>query len=595
MAASSRVVDDRPRAGSARSRRIGSARHLRWLAEAFPHAPQPLLGELSRRLVTRRFRPGEVIVAEGTPADEFFVVARGEAEVIQRSDDREIHVATYNPGSFFGEVGLMSEAPRMATVRAVGPVTVLTLDRDAFHDAVQRSFEIAADIDRAVEERGVRVGRRDDNLPLPPWSRLTQRVFKHPRAMHYNRLIVLVLLVNVAVLTFALGHAWWTSTGGDLSAIAFAAQANFALAILLRQQYVINLLARLATRPPSTWPLRVRWALGKYYHFGGLHVGAAIAGTLWYAALVGSLTYARVRGFGNVRLGNVVTSYIIVALFVAIVVLATPRLRTAMHDRFEVTHRFFGWATLLLIWVNTVLFVHSQRAWFWSAPTVWMLVVTTIGAAWPWMLLRKVPITVERPSRHAAVIGLDHGVTPPIGSTRPISRHPLVGWHHFANVPVGPGARGYRMVISRAGDWTTEFIDNPPDAIWIRGIPTMGVATVRTLFRKVVFVATGSGIGPMLGHLLTREPPSRLVWVTKDPRKTYGDALVDEIEDAQPDATIWNTTDRGKPDVLRLAYAAYLDSGAEAVIVIANRKVTWEIVYGLERRGIPAFGPIWDS
>ena len=47
--------------------------------------------------------------------------------------------------------------------------------------------------------------------------------------------------------------------------------------------------------------------------------------------------------------------------------------------------------------------------------------------------------------------------------------------------------------------------------------------------------------------------------------------------------------------MLRLAYAAYLESKAEAVVCISNSSVTWQVVHGLERRGIPAFGPIWDS
>jgi hypothetical protein len=53
---------------------------------------------------------------------------------------------------------------------------------------------------------------------------------------------------------------------------------------------------------------------------------------------------------------------------------------------------------------------------------------------------------------------------------------------------------------------------------------------------------------------------------------------------------------RGKrPDILRLAYAAYPESGAEAVLCISNDKITRQVVHGLERCGIPAFGPIWDS
>jgi ferredoxin-NADP reductase len=161
------------------------------------------------------------------------------------------------------------------------------------------------------------------------------------------------------------------------------------------------------------------------------------------------------------------------------------------------------------------------------------------------------------------------------------------------------------MLVSRAGDWTAAFIDEPPTHVWVRGIPTVGVANVRKLFTKVVIVATGSGIGPVLGHVLDTSVPSRLVWVTKNPRLTFGEAFVEEIEAAQPDALIWDTGARrgersdgrmhGKPDVLALAYDAYTESGAEAVICVSNRTVTRQVVHGLERCGIPAFGPIWDS
>ncbi len=112
---------------------------------------------------------------------------------------------------------------------------------------------------------------------------------------------------------------------------------------------------------------------------------------------------------------------------------------------------------------------------------------------------------------------------------------------------------------------------------------------------RVVYLATGSGIGPTLPHLIASKVPAQLVWATRSPRKTYGDALVDEILAVAPHATIWNTDQHGKPDLVSLAYAAYTSFGAEAVICISNKKVTWQVVHALERRGIPAFGPIWDS
>jgi hypothetical protein len=571
-----------------------------FLLQAFPRAPVPVLVEAAGGLRRTRYRRGDVIVAEGEPADRFYIVTSGEAEVVQRVDDRDVCVCTFAPGQCFGEVGLLTSRPRNATVRAVSEVEVLSLDKETFRQMAGHSGT-AEDLAQLVEVRSARPVPRDDAAPLPPWTRLTQRVFKHPRLMHYNRLIGLVLALNALVIWYGVSRHWWGNKGAHLASIALVAQANFAFAIILRQSYVINFLGWVATRAPTSWPLRLRWMLGKWFHFGGLHVGAAIAGTLWYGAFLASLTYDLARRAVNVRTATTVVFYVAGVLFVAIIVMALPRFRTVMHDKFEFTHRFFGWASLVLVSGNTVLFVVSQRgnesvaSAVLTAPGVWLLVTSIACAAWPWVLLRKVPISVDRASPHAAVVSFSHGATPAIGTTRPISRHPITQWHHFAILPAFGASSNYRMVISRAGDWTAAFVDDPPQHVWVRGIPTVGMAIVRRLFTKVVFVATGSGIGPALPHLVTREDLSRLVWVTKDPRQTYGDALVDEITEAQPDAVIWNTDTRGKPDVLRLAYAAYLECEAEAVVCISNSKVTWHVVHGLERRGIPAFGPIWDS
>ena len=53
------------------------------------------------------------------------------------------------------------------------------------------------------------------------------------------------------------------------------------------------------------------------------------------------------------------------------------------------------------------------------------------------------------------------------------------------------------MIISRAGDWMSKTIENPPSEVWVRGIPTRGMMSVASLFRKILFVATGSGIAPI--------------------------------------------------------------------------------------------------
>ena len=121
-----------------------------------------------------------------------------------------------------------------------------------------------------------------------------------------------------------------------------------------------------------------------------------------------------------------------------------------------------------------------------------------------------------------------------------------------------PGETGYRLLISRAGDWTGRFIDDPPTHVWVRGTPVVApMAKVALLYERVVYVVTGSGIGPALGQLLAARVPARLVWSTRDPRATYGDDLVDQVQRAQPDALIWDTTSAGKPDLVALAQRAY--------------------------------------
>jgi NAD(P)H-flavin reductase len=428
-----------------------------------------------------------------------------------------------------------------------------------------------------------------------------RRLASHPWFIQYHRLVALVAVVNLWLLGSGLASGgWWWDAAHRLEHLSDLVLANFAVAVLVRQQYVVNALFWLATRAPTRWPLALRWQLAKVFHFGGLHSGCATVATLWFALFTGTLWHHAWQGMPGASPPLLAVSGVLAALLIGIVALALPRFRARCHNQFELAHRFGGWTALLLFWAHAFLFIDAQRGntpfaqALWASPAPWVLIGISISIALPWLRLKRVRVETVKPSSHAVVVRFNHGETPFPGSSTAVSRNPLIEWHSFANIPT-PGEEGFRLIISRAGDWTGRFIDDCPTHVWVKGITTAGVANVETLFKKVVYVATGSGIGPVLPHLLAQRVPMQLIWSTRSPRETYGDALVEEILAAQPDALIWDTDARGKPDLVQLALASLHASGAEAVICIANQKLTREVIWQMERRGIPAYGAIWDS
>jgi CRP-like cAMP-binding protein len=131
---------------------------------AFPERlpPIPLFSELRAEafrallpaLVLRRTRPGEVVLAEGEPGTSFFVIARGEVSVTkQLAQGGETVLATLHEGAIFGEMALVSAAPRSATVRAVTDTDLLEFDRAALAALSRDVATLATALDKFTRER----------------------------------------------------------------------------------------------------------------------------------------------------------------------------------------------------------------------------------------------------------------------------------------------------------------------------------------------------------------------------------------------------------------------------------------------------------
>jgi len=105
----------------------------------------------SHGVTERSFEAGTVIFQQGDPGDSVYVVKRGEVEVLREGFERPL--ARLGPGEYFGEMALLTEAPRNATVRAATRVDVLRIQHEAFQSLYDGIPTLRASIEAVRTER----------------------------------------------------------------------------------------------------------------------------------------------------------------------------------------------------------------------------------------------------------------------------------------------------------------------------------------------------------------------------------------------------------------------------------------------------------
>jgi hypothetical protein len=125
-----------------------------YLKKAFPRLSEAQLANINNSLESVEAEPGQLIIRQGDPADKFYIIARGEVEILQEAGVGQPTVLNrLKAGQFFGEVGLLTGAPRNASVRAVTRCDLLTLDRDTFQAVMGSSAPTAQDYAQVLAQR----------------------------------------------------------------------------------------------------------------------------------------------------------------------------------------------------------------------------------------------------------------------------------------------------------------------------------------------------------------------------------------------------------------------------------------------------------
>lgn len=115
----------------------------------FAHCSKRELAEVARIADEIDLREGKELTKEGAPGREFFVLVEGTADVVKNG--RKVN--TLGAGDFFGEIALVHQSPRTATVKATSPVRALVVTERSFRRLLEEMPEIQRKVLAALAER----------------------------------------------------------------------------------------------------------------------------------------------------------------------------------------------------------------------------------------------------------------------------------------------------------------------------------------------------------------------------------------------------------------------------------------------------------
>lgn len=134
---------------------------FQFLREVFPGLTDSWLAYISSTATRNDYVAGTVICREGEPGDTFYIIESGTVGVSKRVDGETTHTLAHHlAGEFFGELALVHDVPRSATVTAIEDTSLIEISKENFNEYLAHSPPMAVAIMRAVAARWRDADRR---------------------------------------------------------------------------------------------------------------------------------------------------------------------------------------------------------------------------------------------------------------------------------------------------------------------------------------------------------------------------------------------------------------------------------------------------
>jgi CRP-like cAMP-binding protein len=131
------------------------------------------LEEIAQHLIERRYPRNATVMEEGLPGDYMYVIREGRVKVTKLSEDgREKILEMLGEGAFVGEMALLDQRPRSATVKTLSPARLLALSRGDFLNLLRRNADLAMHV---IQELTRRLRETDEQASSLSFLRVKDR------------------------------------------------------------------------------------------------------------------------------------------------------------------------------------------------------------------------------------------------------------------------------------------------------------------------------------------------------------------------------------------------------------------------------------